>query len=153
MRLRGWKIHRRASPPSFHSGGERGMSLIEVLVALAIVALAGIAFLSGLTGIFQGVRVSQNRVTLESVAKSQMEYVKSQAYDDNLAHVPPQYLLLPDISGYTTTLNPPPQRLDPKNDGTANDDGIQQITVTVSHFDSLGHDTVLAVSDYKLKEE
>lgn len=126
------------------------MSLIEVLVALVIVALAGIAFLAGLTTAFNGVLVSQSSVTKESLAKSQIEYIKSQTYDDDMNHTNPQYALLTDIpTGYTIVVSA--LRLDPKENGSDNDDGLQQITVTISHVDTMGKVTSLTISDYKVK--
>lgn len=128
--------------------GERGMSLIEVLIALAILAIAGIAFLSGLIMTSQGVMVSQNRLGLESLAKSQMEYIKSQPYSDNLT-VP--YSELADIpDGYS--INILSQILN-QDDDPEDDDGIQQVTVTISLVDVGGNVKSLTVSDYKVKME
>jgi prepilin-type N-terminal cleavage/methylation domain-containing protein len=128
---------------------QRGMSLIEILMALAIMALAGVAFLAGMTTMFRGVMVSQNHVNLESLAKSQIDYVKSQPYDD--VNNPPQYLTQTENipGGYSIGLIA--MRLDPRNDGTDADDGLQEITVTVNHVDSAGNTTLLTVSDYMVQ--
>jgi prepilin-type N-terminal cleavage/methylation domain-containing protein len=128
--------------------GERGMSLIEVLIALAILAIAGIAFLSGLIMTSQGVMVSQNRLGLESLAKSQMEYIKSQPYSDNLSAPYSELADIPD--GYS--INILSQILN-QDDDPEDDDGIQQVTVTVSLIDVGGNVRSLTVSDYKVKME
>ena len=70
---------------------QKAFSLIEVLIAVAILGTAGVAFLLGLTtGIMGSQRVSQKRAALD-VAQSQMEYVKEQGF---LAVVNPEYELL-----------------------------------------------------------
>ena len=60
--------------------GQRGVSLIETVIALAILALIGVAFLNGLTTTSRAVMISQENVAAESLAKSQMEYIKTQNY-------------------------------------------------------------------------
>jgi len=59
---------------------ERGLSFIEILVGLAIVAAITTALISGMTTTFKGIEVSQERVAAESLGKSQIEYVKVQDY-------------------------------------------------------------------------
>ena len=56
-------------------------------------------------------------------------------FDDILTNVP---------AGYDVTIAA--SRLDPKNDGTGNDDGIQQIVVSVLQ----NGETKLTVTDYKV---
>ncbi|MFC1932529.1 prepilin-type N-terminal cleavage/methylation domain-containing protein [Chloroflexota bacterium] len=60
--------------------GQRGISLIETVIALALLGLIGVAFLSGLITSSRTVAMSQEIVTVESLAKSQMEHIKSQDY-------------------------------------------------------------------------
>lgn len=60
--------------------GQKGFLLIDVLVGLAIVGLITVAFLSGLTTTLKGVSLSQERVSVDSLVKSQIEYIKTQAY-------------------------------------------------------------------------
>ena len=61
--------------------GERGIGLIEVLIALVILGIIAIAFLGGLATTSKAVLVADIRTTAESLARSQMEDVKNQAYD------------------------------------------------------------------------
>ena len=129
------EIRQQVAFPSFGPArnGERGMTLIEVLVALGILAAVAGVFLAGMTTSSKAVMVSQEAVIADSLAKSQMEFIKSQAYDDDLNHNPPQYLKLADEDipdGYDIIITP--ARLDPKGDGLTNDDGLQEITVTVT---------------------
>ena len=61
-------------------GNERGVTLAETLVALAIFGIVAVVFLSGLTISSKAVMVNQERVAADSLAKSQMEYVRAQDY-------------------------------------------------------------------------
>jgi prepilin-type N-terminal cleavage/methylation domain-containing protein len=110
---------------------ETGFSLIEVLVALGILAAVAVVFLVGMSVSSKAVMVSQQAVAVDSLAKSQMEYVKSLPYDDT--SVPrPVYGVDPSLTipqGYNIAVAA--QRLKLKDDGT--DGGLQQITVTVTH--------------------
>ena len=111
---------------------ERGFSLIEVIIALALLGIIAVAFLTALSTASKALFIADERTTAESLARSQMEYVKNQVYDD--INNPPEYTLVSDISeGYDIDISA--ERLDPNNDGIENDDGIQKITVTISHHD------------------
>lgn len=70
----------RSSAVQIFDGNERGVTLAETLVALAIFGIAAVVFLSGLTISSKAVMVNQERVAAESLAKSQMEYVRAQDY-------------------------------------------------------------------------
>ncbi len=106
--------------------GEQGMTLIETLVALGIIAAVAVVFLIGMTTSAKAVMVSQERVAVDSLAKSQMEDTKAQLYVDGVATYPkitiPQDLV---DQGYDVAIVAAPLH-NP-------DDGIQQITVTVTH--------------------
>ena len=112
--------------------GERGLTLIEILVALGILAAVAVTFLLGMTTSSKAVMVSQERVAVDSLAKSQMERIKSETYDATTD--PPDYQAakLTDIpDGYDIDIAA--VRLDPLGDGFDNDDGLQEITITVTH--------------------
>ena len=61
-------------------GGQKGLTLIEVLIALAILAIAAVAFLTALTTGSGALIIADERTTAESLARTQLEYVKSQNY-------------------------------------------------------------------------
>jgi prepilin-type N-terminal cleavage/methylation domain-containing protein len=71
---------------------EKGFGLIEVLVAIAILATAGVAFLGGLTVSTKILIKTDTRETARDLAIAQMEYVKSMPYSTNDW----QYTLSPD---------------------------------------------------------
>jgi len=111
------------------SRGESGIALLETLVALAILGIISVAFLSGLTTTSQAAIISDRRATAESLAQSQMESVKNAACDyvpEATQYTPTQ---IPDDVSYTgfsaaivaEAIESP-------------DDGVQKITVTITRF-------------------
>ncbi len=58
----------------------KGFSLIEVIIALALLGIIGVAFLGGLFTASKATFIADERTTAESLARSQMEYVKDQDY-------------------------------------------------------------------------
>jgi len=124
---------------------EKGLTLIEVLVALGILASVAVVFLLGMSTSSKSVIVSQERVTVERLAKSEMEYIKSYTYNES---DPPVYGIDPDLvipAGYNISYTA--ERMDPKKDGYATDDGLQKITVTVTH----SGEPSITMEGYKLK--
>lgn len=106
------------------------MTLIETLVAVAILGAVGVVFLTGLTVSSKAVMVSQERVAVESLAKSQMEYVKSCTYDD-ATQPDPKYDVDPNLPLGSYSISVSAERLDPGDGGGGDDYGLQKITVTV----------------------
>ncbi len=123
---------------------EKGFTLIEVMIAIALLGIIAVAFLGGLATASKALVIADERTTAESLARSQMEYVKNQDYD--ATNNPPQYSQLSSIpGGYTIAITA--ERLDPEGDDTGNDDGIQKITVTVGH---LSKSDVIILDGYKV---
>ncbi|HEX7363601.1 MAG TPA: prepilin-type N-terminal cleavage/methylation domain-containing protein [Dehalococcoidia bacterium] len=130
----------------FHRKGESGFSLIEVVIALGILALVAVIFLVAMSTSSRATIISQERVTSDSLAKSEMEYIKSLEYDDTSN--PLSYSVDPGIdipAGYA--INVSAQRLNPDADGTEDDDGLQQITVTITNNGV----TVSTLTGYKVR--
>ena len=116
--------------------GHRGMSLIETLVALAILGLIAIVFVSGMGTAFKGVAVSQEQVATESLAKSQAEYTISQDYvavADYDPNDPANRYELIDISGdliaagYSVTMSTPQEVISSAEGGFE----LQSVTIKV----------------------
>ena len=61
-------------------GNSRGVTLIEVLIAVAILGLVAVAFLSALATASTAIIIADERTTAESLARSELEYVKSQPF-------------------------------------------------------------------------
>lgn len=127
--------------------GERGFTFIEVLVALAILGIIAAAFLFALASSSKSVALSDERTAAESLARTEMEYVKNSVYvmaswgyelPDTPPSWDPSHTLPAEYSGFTVTVSAAPLRLV--------DDGIQSITITVSRD---GKD-IFSVTDYKV---
>ncbi len=124
---------------------EKGFTLIEVLVALAVLGIIAAAFLGALATSSNAIFIADEKATAESLARSQMEYTKKHGYD--AIYNPPQYGIDPDLDipeGYE--INMTAERLDPDSDGTDDDDSIQKITISVNHLEK----QVIVLEDYKV---
>jgi len=93
---------------------QRGFILIETVVALALLSIIGVTFLNGLFTTSKIIAISQESVATESLAKSQIERIKSQdyiLYEDydpvtncyDLISVPADLV----AAGYSVEINPP----------------------------------------------
>jgi len=122
-----------------HQGGERGFTLVEAVIALAILGMVGGIFLHGAAIGPKTVMVSQERVAAESLARSQMEDTKAQEYVPEATSYP-QITIPSDLAGqgYDVEIS-----ADPLHDP---DDGIQEITVSVTR----GGETLWTIVDYKM---
>jgi len=111
---------------------EKGFSLMEVALAIALLGIVAVAYLGALAAGSRAIIMADERATAESLARTQMEYVRQQPYDANLEPGHPIYPEIPNIpDGYEIDVGA--VRLDPCGDGTTNDDGIQSITVVITH--------------------
>lgn len=144
--------------------GSRGMSAIEVIVALALLAATAVAFLSGLTTALHTSRIADERSVAQTLAQSEMEYVKSQEYstdawsytvttDDSSSSNGPDWFdenhALADESG-TYSVEVAAAEFDADEDDEfpddVDDEGIRKITVTVSHHG----EEAMVLEDYKV---
>jgi prepilin-type N-terminal cleavage/methylation domain-containing protein len=123
---------------------ERGFTFIEVVIALGVLGMIAVGFLSGLGTASKGLLIADERETANNLAEAQIENVKNQAYDD--INDPPQYSLMAGIPDSYSIDQPLAYRMDPDLDGLEDDDGIQRITVTVRHNGK----EVLTLEDYKV---
>ena len=143
-------------------GGSRGVTLIEALVAMVLVAIIAVAFLGALTTAARSAALADIRTTAESLARSELERAKEPHYEAYLVDDPPSYTKAAEESsdhpGYyiwVTAFPIDPETggilVDPETgqflDGYDEDLGIQEVTVTVNH-----HPTgdALTLTGYKL---
>ena len=122
----------------FNVVSEKGVTLIEVLIALAIVAAVAGVFISGLSTTSKSVMVSQERVAADSLARFQIEDTRNQAYVAETSSYP-KISIPEDLAnaGYDLTILAEPLNIP--------DDGIQRITVTVTRNGG----TLFTLVDYK----
>ena len=127
-----------------------GFTLIEVLIALALFAIIAIVFAGGLATASRAVLTADVRTRAESLARTQMEYVKSQNYtsaaDAGVANytkiddAPPGYSICslnrtasPAYCGSLVLAVP----WNSEDDTAApTDNGLQKITLVIKHDDT-----------------
>ena len=145
---------------------EKGFSLVEVLVALALLGIIGAAFLGSLATASKSILIADERTTAESLARSQMENVKNQLYEiaedgsevtyDKITEITPGYTIcsvnraditVEDIKGV-------PWISDPLvNQPAPIDIGLQRIKLIIYHpYDPIHPDEniVITLEDYKV---
>ena len=98
---------------------ERGTSLIETVVALALLGIIGVAFLSALATTSNTRLIADEHASARILAESQMEDIKKQTYAFSYDPAP----LPPVYPGYSAVI-------DVNNLRNGN---IQKITVTIKH--------------------
>ena len=121
------------------SCGQCGMSLIESLVATAVVGLMAVIIAGGVGLMSHASFTADQKTTAESLAAGQMEFVKSQTYVYGAttyaaAGLPPGK----DYLNYSVTIAAASLRTP--------DDGIQKITVNVQYSGT----TIDSLVGYKL---
>ena len=117
---------------------EKGFTLIEVIIAIALIGVLAVAFFSALGTASLGLVTADERTSAESLARSEIEYVKNEVYyaapwSYELPSTPPPWdasRTLPSIyDGYSVNVTATLIH--------AGDDGIQKLTVTVDHDDEV----------------
>jgi len=138
----------------------KGQTLVEVLIAIVILGMVAVPFLTSLSVSSRAIMVADDKTTAESLVRSELEYVKESPY--NFTGFSYQIPATPDkpppwdtsrialdscYAGYSVNVTGVPidpdtgQALaDPKNDKH-----IQKITVVVYHENN----SVLTMSTYK----
>ena len=137
-------------------GSSRGFTLIEVLVAIALIGIVAVGILSALSTISTTLVVADERTTAESLARRQMEYVKSQGYNpasvlndynptyQKISGIPEGYSLysvnrdgvrVVDIVGipWDSEINRP----------VDTDNGLQKVSLVIIHKDKQNEDKVI----------
>lgn len=114
-------------------GNQSGFSLIETLVAVAIVGLTTVIFLTGLTASVETTVITDEKSTALATADAQMEFIQNQPYEEWYDPGTPSYAftLIDDIPQGYSIGTPMVSLIDPKGDGMDNDDGLQRIHIRV----------------------
>lgn len=119
------------------TGSEKGISTLEVLLAIVILGVVAVTFLGSIGTATQATVITKEQSVAESLVRSEAEYVKGYGYQYDVSEYPVDpTLTLP--SGWTVLTSVVPVH--------ASDDGIQQITVS-AHYDDK---TVLSIVIYKV---
>ncbi len=118
---------------------ETGVAFIETMVALALLGVIAVSFLSGLATTSKVTVIADKQNTAQSLARSQMEWVKKINYTYGTPEYPPAEI--PggqDYIGYSAVIVAEPLH-NPDN-------GIQKITITIELHD----EEVLKLEGYKV---
>jgi type II secretory pathway pseudopilin PulG len=114
--------------------GEKGISLLETVIAVAIMGIIAVAFLSALATTSSARATNDERTAAKILAEGIIENIKAEDYSptyDSFDAVDP-----PEFAGYTVDVTTTAER----------NGNIQKITVVVSHQ---GHE-VLTLEGYKV---
>lgn len=130
--------------------GQSGQTLLEVIIAIAVLGLVVSSLLAAMHITYKTTSDVNQRTVAESLARGELEYIKTCDYDGT--NNPPQYGLDPAIDlscepysgNFEVAISA--VRLDPSQNGTDDDEGIQQVTVTIS----ADGEAILTVSEYKV---
>ncbi|HEY55002.1 MAG TPA: type II secretion system protein [Dehalococcoidia bacterium] len=147
---------------------EKGFTLIGVMIALALLGVIAVAFLGALATASHAIIVADEHATAESIARSQMEYVKNQPYipatdyDPDvpgsgqvtyeiltvLTDIPDGYVICSiDRNGYTVPNAVFGVPWDSQNNQPADtDSGIQRISLIIMHYDK----EIMTLENYKV---
>ena len=98
---------------------ETGISLIETVVALALLGIIGVTFLGALATSSNGRALADERASARILAESQMENIKKQTYAFSYDPIP----IPTEYDSYSAQI-----AIDSMRNGN-----IQKVTVTVKH--------------------
>ena len=98
---------------------EKGFSLLEVIIAIALLSTIGVAFLGGLGTASKATITTDEHQTASNFAETVMEFVKNEGYADS--YTPPP--IPAEYAGYIAAINVE----------SLQDTDIQKIVVTINH--------------------
>ena len=126
------KIRQRSTRVKAQNQNEKGLGLVESMFAVAILGVTVVTFVIALSAGSVAVREQKQQVTAQSLAQTQLEYIKSAPY--NVASYP----TIAEPEGYSISVS--------VNSNLYADSDIQQITVTITKSE----EDILSIADYKV---
>ncbi|MDD5702315.1 MAG: prepilin-type N-terminal cleavage/methylation domain-containing protein [Dehalococcoidales bacterium] len=107
-----------------------GFSLAEVLVAMALMSVVGVAFLSSLSTASRALMITEEKQAARNIAEMQMEDIKAQPW--NITYAPMDEIAV-HYPGYSANIAT--SFLPPSDDEAipSRDTNIQRIEITVLH--------------------
>jgi type II secretory pathway pseudopilin PulG len=120
-------------------GSQRGIGLVESLVAIAILGVGVTAFVTDLSAGSMAVNVQNENTLAQGLAQTQMEVIKAAPYDNTgRSYLPveaPENYTIEIAAGY------------PAGEKGSMQESLQQVSVTIKH----NADSVLTLEGYKVK--
>lgn len=139
---------------------ERGFSLLEVALALALIGIIAIAFLLALAGASKAISIADEQATAQSLTRTELEYIKDQDFADlpttaNWSYQLPSgnppwdvnHRLPTSYEDAEYSLEVEGHAIDVNDDDTP-DAGILKIKIAVYHHDK--PEPIVIVEDYKV---
>jgi prepilin-type N-terminal cleavage/methylation domain-containing protein len=118
--------------------GEKGFSLIEVLISLAIISILAVGFSSSLANAFRASGQIDRMDTARALAQSQMEYVKEQAFNPSGIYLTND-TIMSEYPGYSVQISAIP--------AVDRDALIQKVSVAILN----GGKTITTLEDCRVK--
>jgi len=110
---------------------QQGATLVEELTTVAIIGIGIVVLVAMITTGVVGVRLVDDKVVAESLARSQLELIKDAAYQPNPGASP--YPTVTPVSGYTVSVEIQYWNATSSSfTTTLRNDGMQKTTVTVT---------------------
>jgi prepilin-type N-terminal cleavage/methylation domain-containing protein len=128
--MRAWYMVMHSKPKK---DSQQGFSLIEVVIAIGLLGIIAVVIFTALRGSTSSLITADIRTTAESLARSEMEYIKKYSYMSGnypLQAVPSEY------GGFAVS-----------NNVTELQVGLEKVKISVSYRDKL----VLELEDYKAR--
>ncbi len=98
---------------------EKGVTLIETIIAIALLGIIGSVLMGGMTGIYRAVPAADEQEIAKELARSQIETVMKKPYALSYSPAPIPAM----FPGYTAAIDVTPYRLG----------NIEKIVVTIRH--------------------
>ena len=132
---------------------QKGFSLVEILVSIALLSVIGVALLSSLGTSSKALMTMDQRQTAKNIAEAVMEHIKSMDYltyyplDDGNPNTPDIQDIIDNYPGYSlVTQNDSVKASYIEN---REDENIQQIDVIVKH----GNNEIYSLTGYKARPQ
>ena len=141
------------------ANGQSGFTFVEIIIAIALIGILAAGFIAALTASSNNTQQSDEKATAESLARTEMEYVRERNYlaaswayevgcdywetaNSTLEDLGYQHNLSDIYGGYVVRVSASPLH--------ATDDGIQALMVSVYHGESVPENLIFSLENYKV---